>query len=151
MASSLVKVDIHLIFHVKTTGAMMRSADLPRIFRYLGGVIKGLGGIPIMVGGMADHIHILCSLPKDKSLVEFVRTIKAESSKWMKSLDQSYSRFAWQDGYGAFSVSPSVLGKVESYIKDQAEHHKHRTFKDEYRALLLASGVEFDERYAFGD
>ena len=151
MASSLVKVDIHLIFHAKTTGVMMRSADLPRIFQYLGGVIKGLGGIPVMVGGMADHIHILCSLPKDKSLVAFVRTVKAESSKWMKSLDPSYSRFAWQDGYGAFSVSPSVLGKVESYIKNQPEHHKHRTFEDEYRALLLASGVAFDERYAFGD
>lgn len=151
MASTLVKVDIHLMFHVKSTGVTMREADLPRIFQYIGGVAKGAGGVPLIVGGMPDHVHVLSSLPKTMSLVDFARTIKAESSKWMKSLDPSYERFAWQDGYGAFSVSASVLPKTVEYIKNQAEHHRRRSFEEEYRALLVASGVEFDERFAFGD
>ena len=151
MASTLVKVDIHLMFHVKSTGVTMREEDLPRIFQYIGGVAKGAGGLPLMVGGMPDHVHVLSSLPKTMSLADFARTIKAESSKWMKLLDPSYARFAWQDGYGAFSVSASVLPKTAEYIQKQAEHHKRRSFDEEYRALLVASGVEFDERFAFGD
>lgn len=151
MASTLVKVDIHLMFHVKSTGVTMREGDLPRIFRYLGGIAKGVGGLPLAVGGMPDHVHMLSSLPKTMSLADFARTIKAESSKWMKSLDPSYARFAWQDGYGAFSVSASVLPKTVEYIQNQAEHHRRRSFEEEYRTLLVASGVEFDERFAFGD
>lgn len=151
MASTLVKIDVHLMFHVKSTGVTMRPTDLPRIFSYIGGIAKSLGGIPLIVGGMPDHVHVLSSLPKTLSLADFVRTLKAESSKWMKSLDVSYSRFAWQDGYGAFSVSTSVLPKTVDYIQNQAEHHKRRSFADEYRALLVAHGVEFDERFAFGD
>ena len=151
MASSLVKIDIHLMFHVKSTGVAMRSADLPRIFAYIGGIVNGLGGIPVLVGGMPDHIHILASLPPTKSLSDFVRSIKADSSKWIKSLDGSYGRFAWQDGYGAFSVSPSILEKTEDYIRNQTEHHKRRSFEDEYRALLEKYGVRYDERYAFAD
>lgn len=151
VASTLVKIDIHLMFHVKSTGVTMRLEDLPRIFRYIGGVAKGLGSIPLAVGGMPDHVHVLASLPKTLSLVDFVRTLKSESSKWMKSLDPSYERFAWQDGYGAFSVSASVLPKTTEYIQKQEEHHKRRSFREEYRAFLEANGVEFDERFAFGD
>ena len=151
MASSLVKIDVHLMFHIKSTGVTMRDEDLPRIFSYIAGIANGIGGTSFAVGGTNDHVHILASLPKTMSVVNFVRTIKSESSKWMKSLDVSYSSFAWQDGYGAFSVSPSVLPKTVKYIKTQAEHHRRRSFADEYRALLVASGVEFDERYAFGD
>lgn len=151
MASTLVKVDIHLMFHVKSTGVTMRVADLPRIFQYIGGVAKGVGGLPLAVGGMTDHVHVLSSLPKTMSLADFARTLKAESSKWMKSLDSSYERFAWQDGYGAFSVSASVLPKTVEYIQNQAAHHRKWSFKEEYRALLVSCGVEFDERFAFGD
>ena len=151
MASTLVKVDIHLMFHVKSTGVTMREADLPRIFQYIGGVAKGVGGLPLAVGGMPDHVHVLSSLPKTMSLADFARTLKAESSKWMKSLDPSYERFSWQDGYGAFSVSASVLPKTVEYIQNQPAHHRKWSFKEEYRALLVVCGVEFDERFAFGD
>lgn len=151
MASSLVKLDVHIMFHVKSTGLNLRVDDLPRIFAYIGGIINGLGGIQMIVGGMPDHIHILTSLPPTKALSDFVRTIKADSSKWIKSLDASYSKFAWQDGYGAFSVSASILDKTENYIRNQAEHHKRRSFNDEYRALLEKYGVQYDERYAFSD
>lgn len=151
MASTLVKIDVHLIFHVKSTGIGMRTEDLGRIFPYIGGIVKGIGGLPIEVGGMPDHVHILASLPKTMSLADFVRAIKADSSKWMKSLGGHYETFAWQEGYGAFSVSPSLMDKTAKYIRGQAEHHRKRTFREEYKLFLDAYGIQYDERYAFGD
>ena len=152
MASTLVKIDIHLIFHVRCTGVTMREEDLDRVFAYLGGTIRNLGGIPIEIGGRPDHIHILCSLPKTMTLADFVRTLKAESSKWMKSLDRRYyDNFSWQEGYGAFSVSPSLLDRTVQYIRRQAEHHRRLSFKDEYVKFLEAYGIQYDERYAFSD
>ena len=151
MASTLVKIDIHLIFHFKSTGVKMRTEDLGRIFAYIGGIIKGIGGLPIEIGGMTDHVHILTSLPKTVSLADFVRAVKADSSKWLKQLDPCYGAFAWQEGYGAFSVSPSLIDKTVKYIRGQEEHHKKRTFQEEYRLFLEAYGIEYDERYAFSD
>jgi len=130
---------------------MMREEDLPRIFAYISGIIKGIGGIPIEVGGRPDHVHIFTSLPKTMALAEFVRAIKADSSKWMKGLNEQYEQFAWQEGYGAFSVSPSLTEKTVDYIRSQAEHHRKRSFQDEYRLFLEAYGIQYDERYAFGD
>ena len=151
MASSLAKITIHLIFRVKTAGVDLRNEDLPRISRYIGGIITGLGGIPIEIGGTHNHVHILTSLPKIMSLTNFVRDIKANSSKWIKQLDIQYAQFAWQDGYGAFSVSPSLIDKTTQYIRGQEEHHKTRSFREEYRLFLDAYGIEYDERYAFSD
>ena len=151
MASTLVKIDVHLIFHIKNSGTEMREDDLPRIFAYIGGIIKGIGGLPIEIGGRPDHIHILSSLPKSMSLSEFVRNVKADSSKWMKSLDGCYGQFAWQEGYGAFSVSPSLIDNTINYIRNQAEHHKKRSFQDEYRLFLEAYGIQYDNRYVFSD
>ncbi len=128
-----------------------RDEDLPQIFRYIGGIINGLGGIPIEIGGTTNHVHILTSLPKSMALIDFVREIKAFSSKWLKQLDGHYMPFAWQDGYGAFSVSPSLLDKTVQYIRKQEEHHKTRSFNEEYRLFLEAYGIDYDERYAFGD
>lgn len=151
MASTLVKIDIHLIFHTKSTGITMRAEDLGRIFAYIGGIIKGLGGVPIEIGGMSDHVHILTSLPKTMALADFVRSVKADSSKWMKQLDAAYASFSWQEGYGAFSVSSSLLDKTVQYIRNQAEHHRKRTFREEYILFLEAYGIEYDEQYAFSD
>lgn len=151
MASTLVKIDVHLIFHVKSTGIRMRHEDLQRIFSYIGGIIKGLGGLPIEVGGMPDHVHILTSLPKSMTLSDFVRSIKADSSKWIKQLDAEYGTFSWQEGYGAFSVSPSLIDKTVQYIRGQAEHHRKRSFMEEYKMFLEAYGINYDERYAFSD
>ena len=151
MASTLVKIDVHLIFHVKSTSVKMRSEDLGRVFAYIGGIIKGVDGLPVEIGGMPDHIHILTSLPKAMSLSDFVRTIKADSSKWIKSLGTVYKDFAWQEGYGAFSVSPSLTDKTANYIRTQEEHHKKRTFQEEYKLFLEAYGIQYDEQFAFSD
>ena len=109
------------------------------------------GGSPVQVGGMPDHIHILSSLPKTLSLADFVRTIKADSSKWIKTLDDCYQSFAWQEGYGAFSVSASQMKNTISYIMGQAEHHKKRTFIEEDKLFLEAYGIDYDEMFAFRD
>lgn len=152
MASTLVKIDIHLIFHVRSTGMTMYEEDLDRVFAYIGGIIRSLGGLAIEVGGRPDHVHILCSLPKTMTLADFVRTVKAESSKWMRSLPEGrYAKFSWQEGYGAFSVSPSLLDRTVEYIRRQAEHHRRWSFKEEYMKFLDAYGIHYDERYAFGD
>ena len=90
MASSLVKIDIHLIFHVKTTSVNIKEDDLNRVFAYIGGIIKTIEGIPFCVGGRPDHIHILASLPKSMAIVDFVRTIKINCSKWIKTVDEKY-------------------------------------------------------------
>lgn len=130
---------------------MILHEDLNRLFAYIGGIINRLDGIPIEIGGMPDHLHILASLPKNMSLADFTRTIKAESSKWIKSLNAYYGGFSWQSGYGAFSVSPSLLGKSVNYIRNQKVHHQKRTFVEEYKMFLEAYGIEYDERYAFSD
>ncbi|MBR4221374.1 MAG: transposase, partial [Victivallales bacterium] len=105
MASSLIKIYVHGIFHVKSTSVQMDREDLPRIFEYIGGILKGIGAIPITVGGISDHIHLLSSLPSTMSIADMMRIVKAKSSKWIKSLSSAYAAFAWQDGYAAFSVS----------------------------------------------
>ena len=151
MASSLVKLNVHIIFHVKSTSVVIRNDDLPDLFQYVGGTIKGLGGIPIEVGGVGDHIHILATLPRTMALADFVRDIKANSSKWVRQADKSYAWFSWQDGYAAFSVSPSLIDKTVSYIRRQEEHHKKRSFEDEYRSFLEHYGISYDERYVFSD
>ncbi len=117
----------------------------------MGGIIRGVGGAPIQIGGMPDHVHILSTLPKTLSLADFVRTIKSDSSKWIKSLDNYYQSFAWQEGYGAFSVSSSQMKNTIRYIQRQPEHHKKRTFIEEYRLFLEAYGIDYDERFAFED
>ncbi len=151
MASSLVKIDVHLIFHVKTTSVNIKEVDLNRVFAYIGGIIKTNEGIPFCVGGRPDHIHILASLSKSMSIVDFVRIIKINSSKWIKTIDEKYKFFAWQDGYGAFSVSPSLIEKTVNYIQKQEEHHQKRTFEEEYKLFLDAYGVEYNEKYFVSD
>lgn len=151
MGNSLAKIDIHLIFHIKSTSIEICECDLNEIFAYIGGIIKGVKGLPIEIGGRSDHLHILTSLPKTMSVSEFVRVLKSNSSKWIKTKNIRYNAFEWQEGYGAFSVSPSLLDKTINYIRNQDEHHKKRNAKDEYMMFLDAYKVEYDERYLIDD
>jgi len=151
MANSMVKIDVHLIFHTKSTSVQMNTGDLPRIFAYIGGILKENGSIPIIVGGVSDHVHTLASLPPTMTISELARITKANSSRWIKTLSPVYSMFAWQTGYGAFSVSPSLLDKTILYIKNQERHHRTKTFQDEYKAFLDAYEIPYDEKYLFND
>ena len=111
----------------------------------MGGIIKGLDAIPFSIGGMSDHMHILTGLKSMHRLDYFIRDLKADSSEW---IHKEITRvFEWQKGYGAFSVSPTALGAVSSYIKNQTEHHSKISFSDEYLDLLKRSGTEYDERF----
>jgi REP element-mobilizing transposase RayT len=147
MANTYTKLNIHIVFHVKSTGVRIRKEDLPQVFAFIGGVIKNIDGYPVTVGGVENHIHILATMPKTMSVSDFVKTIKANSSRWIKILDKYYETFAWQEGYGAFCVSPSLLKKTIRYIETQEEHHKKESVRAEFIRFLKANGIEFDERY----
>ena len=151
MASALLKIYVHVVFHVKAKGVNMQKRDLPEIFSYIAGIVRRIGGEPIAVGGVEDHVHILAAMPKSYTVPDYVKEIKIGSSHWLRINKLGYTDFAWQTGYGAFSVSASVLPKIQSYVMRQEEHHSRQTYSDEYRKWLVAYKVEFDERYAFSD
>ena len=151
MANTYTKLFTHIACHTKITGIVMRGEELGRVFEYIGGIIRSEGSIPFAIGGVADHIHILMSLPKTVALSDLMRVIKAKSSKWLRRLDSYYEPFSWQDGYGAFSVSPSLMERTKQYILGQAEHHKVKAYHDEYCETLNAYGIDYDEYYAFCD
>ena len=151
MASTLVKNDLHLIFHVKTTSVKIETGDQDRIHQYIGGIIRSLGSIPLAIGGTLDHVHVLASLPKNISLSDFVKALKCNSSKWIRQMNGYYHTFEWQEGYGAFSVSPSLIDKTTNYIQRQEEHHRKRSFREEYKLFLEAYGIHYDEKFAFAD
>lgn len=147
MANTYTKLNIHIVFHVKCTGVTIRPEDLKQVFQYIGGIISNVGGYPITIGGIDNHIHILATMPKTMSVSGFVQKIKANSSKWIKTIDKYYESFAWQEGYGAFCVSPSLLKKTIHYIETQEKHHHVESVRDEFIRFLKANGIEYDERY----
>ena len=117
-----------------------------RLHAYLGGIVKGLDGVPLAVGGTADHIHLLVGLKSSHRLDYFMRDLKADSSEWIHR-EVGRVVFAWQKGYGAFSVSPSNIEAVRRYVLNQEIHHRRYSFQEEYLKILKSSGVSFDERY----
>ena len=151
MANTYIKLYVHCIFHVKTTSIAIQKQDLGRLFAYIATTVNRIGGVCIEVGGMTDHIHLLAALPKTMSLSDFIRTLKAESSRWLKGIAPMYKDFSWQSGYGGFSISPSLVDKTASYIRLQEKHHARRSFQEEYKLFLQEYGIEYDERYAFCD
>src|SRR5438552_9952391 len=146
MSSTHLSLHYHLVFRTKNHESVITSAWRDRLHAYLGGVIRTLGGAPEAVGGVADHVHLLVGLRATHTLADVLREMKSVSSAWVHE-DAGVSSFAWQEGYGGFTVSASQLEKVRVYIQRQEEHHRTRTFREEYIELLQRSGVEFDERY----
>jgi len=142
---SLSRVILHIIFSTKDREPWLGSEVRPRMHSYLATLCRDLGGELVRVGGVADHVHIVTTLPRTLSQAQLIEQVKKASSKWIKTLDPRYRCFFWQRGYGAFSVSPSQLDGVLAYIETQQEHHRTRTFQEEYRELLRRHGVDFDE------
>ena len=149
MPQSLSKVIVHIIFSTKDREPFLDSDVRPRMHAYLATICRDLGGELVRVGGVADHVHIVTTLPRTLSQAQMIEQIKKASSKWIKEVDACYRPFFWQRGYGAFSVSPSQVEAVLQYIDAQREHHRTRTFQEEYRELLRKHGVDFDERYVW--
>lgn len=146
---SLSAVLLHIIFSTKNREPWLDRDVRSRMHAYLATICRELGADFVHVGGMADHVHIITTLPRTITQAEMVERTKKTSSKWIKALDPRYRGFFWQRGYGAFSVSPSQLAAVLKYLDGQDEHHRARTFQDEYRELLRKHGVDFDERYVW--
>ncbi len=149
MAHSLSQIYLHIVFHTQYDGVLLQEEDCLKMYAYIDGILRNKGSLIIQIGGRPDHIHILCTLPRTITVAELVEDIKKCSSKWVKTIGSRYSRFAWQGGYGAFSVSASQLEKTKQYIVNQQEHHRTRTFREEYEAFLKLYNVEYDERYVF--
>jgi putative transposase len=146
MPSTHLSLHYHLVFSTKERRNFIDAAWRDRLHAYMGGVIRSLNGFPEMIGGIADHVHLLIGLRATHCLSDVMRDLKSASSEWVHE-EIRMAIFSWQEGYGAFTVSASNREQVSQYIKRQEEHHRHRTFQEEYRELLKRSGVEFDDRY----
>lgn len=150
MAQSLAQVYLHIVFSTKNrhrwlTDAVKRS----RLHAYLNGTCDNLDCPALRVGGVEDHVHILCRFGRTISIAELVRELKRESSKWVKLQFATCEGFHWQNGYGAFSISPSHANALSAYIENQVEHHRRETFQDEMRRLFRKYKIEYDERYVW--
>ena len=113
---------------------------------YLGGCVRTVGGVPLKIGGVSDHVHIFIGLKPTHCVADVLRTIKKASSDWARQ-EMGFNNFHWQDGYSAFTVGRKGIEDLCQYIATQAEHHRTKTFEEEYRRFLKAHGIEFDERY----
>ena len=145
MGSTFFSLHYHLIFSTKERFPMIRAEWRPQLHSYVGGIIRGMNGVAEIVGGVSDHIHILASLRPVHRVADVMRELKKESTNWVK--DMFESRFAWQEGYAAFSVSPSNTDAVRRYIADQERHHAKKSFIDELKQCLEQAGIEYDEKY----
>ncbi len=149
MGQSLVKNYLHIVFSKKHRQPLIQQPIETELYSYLGGICNKLECQVIKIGGYTDHIHILCLLSKKITLVKLVEELKSHSSKWIKTKGEHYTNFYWQDGYGAFSVNPSQVEIVINYITNQKEHHRKKTFQDEYISILKKHQIEYDERYVW--
>ena len=148
MSQSLARNLIHLVFSTKHRAPVIDTAFRPAVFAYLAGTFDQIACPVIVVGGVADHVHVLFALSKTVALCKAIEEVKKESSKWAKA-NGGPPDFYWQSGYGAFSVSPSNVPQVTAYIANQDAHHATRSFQDEYRGLLRRHEIEWDERYVW--
>ncbi len=144
MAHTYASNFIHCIFSTRDRSSLIPAARTSELYAYLGGIARGVGFSLIAAGGTANHVHLLFDLPASYPLAEAVQKLKGSSSRWMGK------GFSWQEGYGAFSVSPSQIEAVKEYIGNQERHHRKRSFEQEFTALLRNCGIKYDERYVFG-
>ena len=149
MPQSLVRNYVHIVFSTKNREPLIDKTIAPELYAYMGGIARRLECKIVAAGGIADHVHLLCRVTQKIALMTFVQKIKANSSSWVKTKGENYLSFYWQDGYGAFSVSKSVVGQVIKYIDNQEEHHKKWGFQDEFRGLLEKHEIPYNERYVW--
>ena len=149
MAHTFANVLVHLIFGTKDRRPSIVPDIRARLFAYMGGIIGETGAMPLIVNGTDDHVHLFVGLPSTLSVADLMRVLKTNSSRWVHEEFPEVRNFAWQSGYGAFSVSQSNADAVHGYIANQEEHHRHMSFQEEYIAFLKRHGIKYDERYVF--
>jgi putative transposase len=148
MPQSLARLFTHITFSTKERFPFLNE----KVFRnemhaFLGGICKTLESPPIIIGGIADHVHILCLISKNHAVSKVIGELKRVSSLWSKTKGGVLTKFHWQNGYGAFSIGRSEVNAVRAYIEGQEEHHRKKTFQEEFRSFLADYGIEYDERY----
>jgi putative transposase len=150
MPQSFCQLYAHIVFSTKDREPYLGENIRPKVHAYMAGILNELGCSGILIGGFVDHVHCLCLLNKMESPVKIVQVLKQDSSKFIKTLDDRLASFSWQRGYGIFSVSPTHLGSVRKYIGDQIEHHRVKSFQEEYREFLNRYDIQHDEQYVWG-
>lgn len=147
MPQSLSYLLIHIVFSTKERAPTLTPAIRPGLCAYLATVARNENCECLRVGGIADHVHLAVRISRTTAIADLVEKLKTSSSKWLKTQAPTLKDFSWQRGYGAFSVGPGDLDPLIAYIDKQEEHHRARTFQEEYRAFLNKYGLAFDERY----
>ena len=147
MSDSYTNLLYHIVFSTKDRRHLITPEHEVRLYDYLGGTIQKVGGVSLELNGTADHIHLLAKLRPDCTLSNVLRDLKANATGWMHDVFPTLKNFSWQRGYGAFTVSQSSVGTVRRYIARQKEHHRKRSFRDEFIQFLRENGIEYDERF----
>jgi putative transposase len=146
--TSYTQLHYHIVFGTKLRRPYLVDAFRKDLHAYIGGIIAGKDGVLLEIGSTDDHIHLLTSCSPRIALADFIRDVKANSSKWVHQ-ERRLLDLAWQEGYGAFTVSHSLISVVQEYVANQAEHHRQLSFEEEFRAMLVKHGIVFDERFLF--
>jgi len=149
MPGTFSQIYIQIVFAVKSRNNLICSSFEEEVYKYISGIITGKGQKSLAVNGMPDHIHILVGLKPAMCIADLVRDIKNNSTNFINKNDWLKNKFSWQEGYGAFSYSESNYGKVIDYIKNQKEHHRKQTFREEYISFLKKFNVPHEEKYLF--
>jgi len=149
MANTFTSLHYYIVFSTKNREPWIRQDIEQRVWSYLGGIARENEMKALMIGGIENHVHLLLGIAPTTAVSKAVQLIKGGSSKWMKETLPGFSGFGWQDGYAAFSVSKSLAPDVSDYICRQREHHRVKTFEEEYRAFLVKHDIPFEERYLF--
>ena len=149
MPQSLARLHIHLVFSTKNREPLISDAIRDSLHAYMATVLQNLGCAPVIINSVEDHAHLLFDLARTVSISKAVEDIKKASSKWIKTQGSEFAAFAWQSGYGAFAVSESNAEAVREYIANQREHHRKKSFQEEYRQFLERHRIVFDERYVW--
>jgi REP-associated tyrosine transposase len=147
MAQTLFSSYLHIVFSTKNRLAIIPAEIEDELYAYVGGLIRNFECVLLKAGGTANHIHLLVSLSKNCLVPDLIGAVKRNSSKWIKTKGGVLEKFAWQDGYSAFSVGHTQIAAVRAYIADQKQHHKQRLFEDEMRSFYRKYNIEFDEKY----
>lgn len=149
MANTYSQLYVHLVFAVKGRQSLIHNEWKETLYKYIAGIIRNQNEKLIIINGMADHVHILIGIKPDKCISDMVRDIKSHSSKFINDQGFVKGRFEWQEGFGAFSVSQSLVPKLIVYIQNQEMHHKKRSFQSEYLGFLKANEIDFKPEYLF--
>jgi REP element-mobilizing transposase RayT len=150
MPQSLAKIIVHTVFSTKGRRPFLEDLELrEELHRYMGGILANLECQPLIIGGVAGHVHLLSTLSRTCEAAEMVKEVKRGSSVWLKTQRADLADFSWQNGYGVFSIGQSQVPTVRRYINGQEEHHRTVSFQDEYRSFLTRYEIEFDERYVW--